>query len=116
MLKRKDSIKYLLGLINSNLLKYYFGFIRVMTAGGAFTLKHATIQQLPIRLAENQNLFLEKVDKILSLKYEGKDTTAIEQEIDNIIYKLYELTYEEVKVIDPEFSLIKKEYEAMEIN
>lgn len=108
-------IKYLLGLINSNLLKYYFGFIGVMTAGGAFTLKHATIQQLPIRVAKNQKIFSDLVDKVLSLKSEGKNTTSLEQEIDNIVYKLYELTYDEVKVIDPLFTLSEVEYDAIQL-
>jgi hypothetical protein len=48
----KIPIKYLLALLNSNLLKYYFGFIGVMTAGGAYTLKHGTIQALPIKIAK----------------------------------------------------------------
>ena len=28
-----------------------------------------------------------------------------------MVYKLYELTYDEVKVVDPKFPLIKEEYE-----
>ena len=31
-------IRFILGLLNSKLLRYYFGFIGVMTAGGAYTL------------------------------------------------------------------------------
>ncbi len=32
-----------------------------------------------------------------------------------MVYKLYELTYEEVKVIDPEFSLSEQEYETIKV-
>ena len=28
-----------------------------------------------------------------------------------MVYKLYELTYEEVKIVDPTFALSKEEYE-----
>jgi hypothetical protein len=42
-------------------------------------------------------------------------TTALEEEIYNLVYKLYELTYDRVKVIDPEFSLRKKQYEAIKL-
>ena len=42
-------------------------------------------------------------------------STSFEHQIDNLVYKLYELTYDEVKVIDPEFSLSKKEYEAIKL-
>jgi hypothetical protein len=31
------------------------------------------------------------------------------------VYKLYELTYDEVKVIDPAFSLSEAEYKAIEL-
>ena len=32
-----------------------------------------------------------------------QDTTDLENQIDVMVYKLYELTYEEVKIVDPEF-------------
>ena len=109
----KTPIKYLLAILNSNILKYYFGFIGVMTAGGAFTLKHSTIQELPIKIASNQTVFTKIVDEILDNKSQGKDTTALEQQIDNLVYRLYNLTYEEVKVVDPEFGLSREEYEGI---
>jgi hypothetical protein len=28
-----------------------------------------------------------------------------------MVYKLYELTYEEVKIVEPDFALTKEEYE-----
>jgi len=34
------------------------------------------------------------------------DTTAEERQIDNLVYKLYNLTYEEVKIIQPSFTEI----------
>jgi hypothetical protein len=41
----------------------------------------------------------------------------LEDQIDIMVYKLYEITYEEVKVIDPEIEKIisKEEYERFEI-
>ena len=59
--------------------------------------------------------FTDKVNQILALKLEGEDTKILEQQIDNLVYKLYELTYEEVKIIDPEFPLAEKEYQAITI-
>ncbi|MFH1004381.1 MAG: hypothetical protein V1781_02635 [Bacteroidota bacterium] len=38
-------------------------------------------------------------------------TYTIEKQIDVMVYKLYELTDEETKIIETEFVLIKKEYE-----
>ncbi|GHT60367.1 hypothetical protein AGMMS50239_09230 [Bacteroidia bacterium] len=93
-------IKYLLGLLNSNLLKYYFGFIGVMTAGGAYTLKHATIQQLPIVVANDQQQIIDCVEQILQSKKKNSDTSKLENEIDQLVYELYGLTAEEIKIVE----------------
>lgn len=53
--------------------------------------------------------------EILSFKKSGQDTSFLEQEIDNLVYKLYELTYNEVKVIGPAFSLGKAAHEAIQL-
>lgn len=36
-----------------------------------------------------------------------------DKEIDILVYRLYDLTYDEVKIVDPEFSMSKKDYEAL---
>lgn len=42
-------VKYLLGWLNCKLMHHYFHYIGVMTAGGAYTLKAATISALPFK-------------------------------------------------------------------
>jgi len=112
----KISIKYILAILNSNLMKYYFSFIGVMTAGGAFTLKHGTIRELPIKISTNMRIFIDLVDKILNIKTENlkEDISVFERQIDNLVYRLYNLTYDEVKLIEPDFPLSKEEYEGIE--
>jgi hypothetical protein len=39
----------------------------------------------------------------------------IKKAIDNLVYKLYQLRYNEVKIIDPDFPLTEEEYEAIKI-
>jgi hypothetical protein len=109
-------VKYLLALLNSKLLKYYFDFIGVMTAGGAYTLKHATIQQLPVKIANDTIPIVALVDQILVAKAADQkaDTSGLETQIDTIVYRLYGLTYDEVKIIEPEFELTEMEYKAVE--
>jgi hypothetical protein len=109
-------IKYILAILNSSLMKYYFGFIGVMTAGGAYTLKHGTIRELPIKISTNMKIFIDLVDKILNIKTEKskEDISVFERQIDNLVYRLYNLTYNEVKLIEPDFPLSKKEYEGIE--
>lgn len=98
-------VKYLLGLLNSRLLKYYFGFIGVMTAGGAYTLKCATIESLPIILSENLHPIINIVTEILTLKTENPsgDTREQESAIDRMVYDLYGITEEERRIIDPSY-------------
>jgi len=40
------------------------------------------------------------INKILLFKERGEDTIALEREIDKLVYKLYDLTEEEIKVIE----------------
>ena len=98
----KIPIKYILGLLNSKLLHYYFGFIGVMTAGGAYTLKAATISALPFADADDYSAIITLVNRILSAKKENPqaDTSAWEAEIDKLVYELYGLTEEEIKVVE----------------
>jgi hypothetical protein len=41
----------------------------------------------------------------------NENTTVFERQIDVMVYKLYELTYDEVLVVEPEFWLSREEYE-----
>ncbi len=43
------------------------------------------------------------------------DTSELEQKIDRLVYKLYQLTYEEVKIIDPKFTLTEQEYKTIKL-
>lgn len=107
----KLPIKYLLALFNSQLMKFYFSFIGIMTAGGAFTLKHETIHNFPIKIIseKEQKPFIELVDKILAitkdddyLKNSVKQAGArnYEKKIDGLVYKLYSLSPNETKIIE----------------
>ncbi len=103
----------LLAILNSNLVNWYF--MNFLTDDMNFYPDAA--KELPIAIAseKQQRPFITLVEKILSLKKQNQDTTSIEKEIDVLIYKLYELTYDEVKIIDPAFTLTEKEYENLKI-
>ena len=38
-----------------------------------------------------------------------------EHQIDLMVYKLFELTYDEVKIVDPNFAMSQAEYERFEV-
>ncbi|WP_054693670.1 Eco57I restriction-modification methylase domain-containing protein [Syntrophomonas palmitatica] len=86
-------VKYLLGLMNSKLMEFYFGFIGIMTAGGAFTLKHETISEFPIRNNKNfERTVIIIVNYILYAKESptiAANIEGLESILNAIIYELY---------------------------
>jgi len=105
------SVKYLLALLNSNLMEFYFSFIGIMTAGGAFTLKHETIGELPVRECpiEDQKPFISIVDQILTVtknedylsnSAKQAQVKAFERQIDQMVYDLYGLTPKEIDIVE----------------
>ncbi|MEO6455649.1 MAG: hypothetical protein ABIN97_16330 [Ginsengibacter sp.] len=70
------------------------------------------LRKLPIPVVNHkqQQPFIERAEKILSLKKKNQHSTTLEKEIDVLVYKLYELSYEEVKIIDKDFWLLENEY------
>ena len=95
-------IRYVLGLLNSKLMHYYFHFIGIMTAGGAYTLKAATISALPFKISKDTTEISSIVDKIISIKESNHDADVSkeESEIDHLVYQLYGLTEEEIRIVE----------------
>jgi CRISPR/Cas system-associated endonuclease/helicase Cas3 len=107
-----------LALLNSKLLSKWFAIYFGKLSRKIFPqFKINELRIFPIvKSSTKSQITIENIiNQILSLKSEGKDTTALEQQIDNLVYKLYELTYQEVKIIDPEFKLTESEYEEIKI-
>ena len=111
-------LKALLSILNSQLASFYHFNNSPKATKGAFPkILVEDIKQFPIAKSfENyQKLFIDRVEKIISLRKKNHDTTSLEKEIDVLVYKLYELTYEEVKIIDKDFWLSEEEYNAIKI-
>lgn len=117
---KNENLKFLNLFFNASSINYYFKKYCGATLGAqGFEMSKIFIENLPIPKIspEAQQPFIELVDKILAKKENNEDTTAEEQEIDIMVYKLYNLTYEEVKIIDPGIEKIisEKDYEKFEI-
>lgn len=99
-----EKLKYLLAILNSKLSQWYFNQISTTTGMGTNRWKKYKIEMLPIKEpTETEELLLEKiVNQILTAKKldPKADTTALETEIDQLVYQLYELTAEEIKIIE----------------
>ncbi len=98
-----EKLKYLLALLNSKLFQFAFkNFYQSGGIDGEITIQ--AIKQIPIVYpTEKQELKINKiVEKIILLKEKKliADTTALETQIDQLVYQLYELTEEEIKIIE----------------
>lgn len=97
------SIKFILGLLNSTLLDWFYGFIG-KPKGNAREYFNKPLAEIPIptTTAEQQKPIIDLVDKILAAKKADttSDTSELEHEIDELVYKLYGLTDEEIAVVE----------------
>jgi hypothetical protein len=115
--KNQIRLKYLLAILNSKLI-YIWLYNRGKRKGDYLELYQEPLSKIPIKEAKiNIQVKLENlVEEIIYNKKFNRETSSQSQEIDSLVYKLYELTFDEVKEIDPEFSLKKKEYEALKLD
>ena len=99
----KFKLKYLLALLNSKLFYNWF-YHKGKRKGESLELYLIPLSETPIKIADvnNQTVFVEIVDKIISTKKKNKDTATLEKQIDQMVYKLYNLTAEEIKIVEGE--------------
>ena len=104
----EDSLRYLLGILNSKLINYLFA-----TKFLNLAIKAEYVKQIRIPTAnEDQKIQMENlVNQVLERKQNGRDTSTLESEIDLLVYHLYGLTYDEVLIVDPETPIKREEYE-----
>jgi len=113
--KNRDfKLKYLTCILNSNLI-YHWLYLKGKRKGEILEMYAKPLSEIPIKNTNNQKAFIGLHDEIVQLKSRGKSTIALEKEIDTLVYKLYELTYDEVKIIDKDFWLNEEEYEKIKI-
>lgn len=97
------STKYVLALLNSSLLQWYYSNMFKGDTELFPKIRIAQAKQLPIIkvTAEQQQPIVELIDKILAQKQSSPnaDTSSLENEIDKLVYQLYNLTPEEIAVI-----------------
>ena len=93
----KTSLKFLCGLLNSKLINFWYCNKYKMPTIGIYEL-----HSIPIKIAKDQQPYIDLVDQILEQKRENPqaDTSALEAEIDQMVYALYNLTPEEITLIE----------------
>lgn len=95
------NLKYLTGLLNSKLVAFWLRKKGKMQ-GNAYQLDKEPLLEIPIYKPADKdaNEIAKLVDKIISLKQQGKDSSEQEKKIDELVYKLYDITQDEQKIIE----------------
>ncbi|EDO7456870.1 class I SAM-dependent DNA methyltransferase [Campylobacter coli] len=104
-----ENLKYLIAFLNNDFVAFIF---KTFYAGGnlgenGFRYKKAFLEKLPIPKinSKNQKLadeLINLVDEILKAKEQDKNanTQELENKINSLVYKLYNLTEDEIKIIE----------------
>ncbi|MGL2360417.1 class I SAM-dependent DNA methyltransferase [Helicobacter pylori] len=104
-----EHLRYLLGMLHSKLITFAF---KTFYAGGGlgesgYRYKKAFIERLPIpKITEKNQELARKItdcaERILQTKAKDPkaNTQELEKEIDALVYQLYNLTDEEIKIIE----------------
>ncbi|HQV67775.1 MAG TPA: TaqI-like C-terminal specificity domain-containing protein, partial [Saprospiraceae bacterium] len=96
--------KYLLGILNSRLINYFYKQITQEENRVFAEVKPINIRKLPILKASyhQQQQLISLVDLILSSKKHNNllDTTDLETQIDQLVYELYGLTEGEIRIVE----------------
>ena len=97
------NIKFLTGVLNSTLVAFWLRNKGKMQ-GNNYQVDKEPLQNIPLPIVEPsaQQLIIGLVDEILKTKSTNfsADTSALESEIDRLVYQLYSLTEEEIKIVE----------------
>ncbi|MBC7851901.1 MAG: N-6 DNA methylase [Pirellulaceae bacterium] len=109
------SLPFLQGLLNSRLLAWFFPFVSAPFRGGWRSANRQFLSKLPIRKPNDKlrKKIVALVEQISSLHQQlpsaksdlakaalERQITATDRQIDELVYELYELTPEEVKIVE----------------
>ena len=99
-----NNLKFICSLLNSNLLSYLFKIANSANAmaGGYLNVNQNNLSLLPIPKLKDmaQQPFINIVDKIIEKKANNEDTTDLENQIDKLVYELYGLSDDEIKIVE----------------
>jgi type II restriction/modification system DNA methylase subunit YeeA len=99
-----ENLKFLTSFLNSKLFRFCFEDNFPELQGNTRELNKVIFEQIPVKQIpeKEQQPFIDKVDQILSLKKDNPeaDTTALEREIDFMVYELYGLSEEEIEIVE----------------
>lgn len=114
---RDYPIEILVGIMNSKLATFFhFNHSPKATKGAFPKILVQDIKEFPLPKvnSDERKILMRLVDDVTTIK-KGKsiaETSALENQIDFLVYHFYGLTYDEVLIVDPDTPISREEYEA----
>jgi hypothetical protein len=117
----EESVKYFLGILNSRMMNFYFQSMFTDYRKTFPIVKSGYLEQLPIRTIDfsdprdksRHDRMVELVDRMLDLHKQlsrakaphdrevlQRQIDATDRQIDRLVYELYELTEEEIRIVE----------------
>lgn len=118
-LPKKVDLRIVDSILNSNLLNWFHlqTFYSQRIPQGSLKYPINFLESIPIKIDEFFVNSIIELHSIIVNNLNNNVSIKCEQDkLDTLIYLMYKLTFEEVKIIDPEFNLTKDEYENYQIN
>lgn len=101
---RSFYLKYILALLNSKIIGFFVSTFGDKSKQALFPrITMQTLKNIPIKISiEHQQPIITLVNQILEAKHANPqaDTSALEAQIDQLVYELYGLTQEEIDIIE----------------
>ena len=116
ILDDSTKLKLIYAILNSKLLTFWLriNFNSLKMSGGFINVGVNELSQIPIADCESiKNNIVDLIDLIIVSKKTSPqaNTSDLENQIDSLVYKLYNLTYDEVLIVDPDTPITREEYE-----
>ena len=93
---------YLLGVLNSNIIMFLVDITGHRYKDAGYRLGTIYVEQIPVPKisSQEQQPIINLVETIINKKEQGESTKREEEKIDQHVYNLYELTSEQIQIVE----------------
>jgi adenine-specific DNA-methyltransferase len=98
---QRVDLKFLLALLNSKVVSFWLSY-QGKLQGDLYQIDKTPLMKIPLVVPPifQQMQIIRLVDEVLSKTSNNSDTTELEHQINQMVYKLYGLTEEEIKTVE----------------
>jgi len=115
-----EKLKIYCTILNSKVSSFFVqsNYHSLKMAGGYLNINNEIIGNIPFpEIKEaNKHKLISFVDRITESIDEGYDTILVESDMNNFVFRLFNLSFNEIIVIDPSNKISKSDYEAITID